>query len=195
MTNDNQFQQRIARITEMVQQVESLADPAARAVVCDLLQTVMELHGAGLERLMELLASRGTDGDRLIEELSLDPLLANLLILHGLHPHDFETRVRAGFEKAAASVRSQGGNLELLDTGDGVVRLQLHSNGHGCGAAALQKLVEDAIYAAAPDLSCLSIEGTAESPPSAIVPLEKLLSAPRSSSYEVQTDGITARHS
>jgi Fe-S cluster biogenesis protein NfuA len=177
MPADIQFQQRVQRITAMVEQVDSLADPAARAAVRDLLVAITEMHGAGLERVMEILVTRGREGQAVIEQLSSDPLLAPLLILHGLHPQDFETRVRSAFERVASSVRSQGGTLEFVAIEDGAVKLRLECNGHGCGASALRTLVEDAMYAAAPDLSSLSIEGATHGGASTIVPLEKLVNA------------------
>ncbi len=176
MPDDSRFQQRVQRISGLVQQVESLADPAARAVVRNLLQTVMEMQGAGFERVLEILAGQDQDGERLIGELCEDPLVASLLVLHGLHPLDFESRVRTAFEKLEPAVQSQGGKLELLGIGEDTVHLRLTAHGHGCGVSSLRKQVEDAMYAAAPDLSHLSIEdGTSHT---AIVPLEKLLSAP-----------------
>jgi Fe-S cluster biogenesis protein NfuA len=177
MAVDSEFQQRVQRITGLVQQVESLADPSARAVVHDLLQSLMEIHGAGLDRMLEIIVARGSEGERSIEQLSNDPLVSSLLILHGLHPQDFTTRVQAAFERAISSVRSQGGELELLEVRDGAVRVRLSANGHGCGVAALHTSVEDAFYAAAPDLVSLSIESAAGAAASAIVPLEKLLVA------------------
>jgi len=173
MRADIQFEQRVQRITGMVDEVESLADPAARALVRGLVEAITEMHGAGWERVLEILRARGRDGESVIEDLSQDPLVANLLILHGLHPQDFETRVRSAFERVASSIRSQGGALELLVIENGAVRLRLDSH-QGCGASALRTLVEDAMYAAAPDLSSLTIEGATKGGASVIVPLEKL---------------------
>jgi hypothetical protein len=84
---------------------------------------------------------------------------------------------------------------ELLAISDVVVCLRLHSNGHGCGASALRRQVEDAIYATAPDLSSLSIKGAEEVAASAIVPLEQLLSVPQSAAYEARRDRAPVRRS
>jgi len=178
MSIDSRFRDRVQRIAGMVQEIESLADPAARTVVRNLLHSLMEMHGIGLERILATIVTRDAQGERVIEELSNDPLVASLLILHGLHPQDFETRVRNAFERAASTVRLQGGVLEILGINEGIVHLRLTANGHGCGASSLRQLVEDAFYAAAPDLSSLLIEGEASSNASAIVPLEKLLASP-----------------
>jgi Fe-S cluster biogenesis protein NfuA len=74
-------------------------------------------------------------------------------------------------------VRKGGGELDLLGIEAGVVRLQLQVSGHGCGSTGrtLKKLVEDALYEAAPDMNRLIIEGLEEpAGSSGFVPLGKL---------------------
>ena len=56
----------------------------------------MELHGAGLDRLMEIVAQAGASGYALMDDFAGDDLVASLLLLYGLHPHDLETRVSEG---------------------------------------------------------------------------------------------------
>jgi Fe-S cluster biogenesis protein NfuA len=105
-------------------------------------------------------------------------LVASLLVLHGLHPLDLEARVSRAVDKLATRLRAQEGEVELLSTEHGAVRLRIRANGHGCGssAQAIKEMVEDAIYQAAPDLDSLVIEGAEEK--SGFVPLEMLQSAP-----------------
>ena len=58
MSNEKDFQQRVQRIGALVQEIESIADPAVRASTTQLVQLIMEFHGTGLDRALEILAKR-----------------------------------------------------------------------------------------------------------------------------------------
>ena len=64
-----------------------------RAAAKELVQLLMDLHGSGLERILEIVFQSGESGRRIIDELGEDPLVSGLLILYGLHPDDLQTRV------------------------------------------------------------------------------------------------------
>jgi hypothetical protein len=130
----------------------------------------MELHGAGLERTLEILRSSGDAGESILDSLGRDDLVSSLLVLYGLHPLSIEERVHQAIEKANRQMRSRNGTVELLGIDDGAVRLSLKANGHG---PALKEVVEAAIWQAAPDIASLVIDGGEEK--QAFVPLEMLL--------------------
>ena len=46
-------------------------------------------------------------------------MVGGLLMLHGLHPLDLETRVRQALDQVRPYLRSHGGNVELLGVSDG----------------------------------------------------------------------------
>jgi Fe-S cluster biogenesis protein NfuA len=98
--------------------------------------------------------------ENLVQKLGRDELVANLLILYGLHPLDLETRVGHALDKARVKLRPHEGEVELLGIQDGVVRLRIHANGHGCGSTpeALREIVESAVLQSAPDVVSLAIE-------------------------------------
>jgi Fe-S cluster biogenesis protein NfuA len=126
---------------------------------------------------MEIVAKNDESGQRTIDDLGRDPLVSSLLVLYGLHPLDVESRVAQAVERVRPQVRKGGGELDLLGIEAGVVRLQLQVTGHGCGSTGktLKKLVEDALYEAAPDMNRLIIEGLEEpAGSSGFVPLGKL---------------------
>jgi Fe-S cluster biogenesis protein NfuA len=84
------------------------------------------------------------------------------LVLHGLHPLDLETRVRRALESVKPRLGLHGGDVDLVDvTPDGVVKLRLEGNCHGCPSSqiTLKSSIEEAIYGAAPDVSALEVEG------------------------------------
>ena len=47
MADDRDFREDMQRIGGLVQEIESIADPAVRAATKDLVQSLMDLHGAG----------------------------------------------------------------------------------------------------------------------------------------------------
>ena len=123
MADDKDFQLKVQRIGELVGELEKIADPEARASAKALVQLLLDLHAAGLEQVMEIVAKNGEAGQRMIDELGRDPLVSSLLVLYGLHPLDLESRVAQAVEKVQPRVRKGGGELELLGNEDGVVRL------------------------------------------------------------------------
>lgn len=154
-THQTEFEQRLGRIDQLVQTLEASSDPALRSAAQELVQTLMELHAAGFDRTLTLIQQSGT-GTHLIQQLSLDPLVSGLLLLHGLHPVDLETRVLEALEKARPYLQSHGGNVELAGVDEqGVVRLRMKGTCHGCPSSALtlKSTIEEAIRQAAPDVT------------------------------------------
>jgi Fe-S cluster biogenesis protein NfuA len=174
MAAQPEFQQRLQSIERLLGEVDAAADPSLRSTVKELVQLVMDLHGAGLERMLELTRAAGGGGAGLMEKFSGDDLVASLLVLYGLHPLSLEARVNQALEKARARLRPHQGEIELLSVQDGAVRLMLRANGHGCGsnAEALKEIVENAVYQAAPDVVALIVEGAGDK--QGFVPLEML---------------------
>ncbi len=179
MSENKDLQHRIQRIGGLVQEIESIADPSVRASTKQLVQLLMEFHGAGLDRALEITAKTGDPGLRLIDELGRDPLVSSLLVLYGLHPDDLETRVNRAVERVRPKVQRNGGEVELLGIEDGVVRLRLGLTGHACAStgATLQAMVEEAIYEAAPDIVSILVEGLEGKPAEGFVSLDKLVAS------------------
>jgi Fe-S cluster biogenesis protein NfuA len=172
------FQQRMRKVEELVHEIESQADPLSRQNSIDLVSLLMELHATGLERLMELLAQQVLPGKQVVDRLADDPLVASLLLLHGLHPVDMQTRVVRALDKVRPYLKSHGGNVELLGIDDGVVRLRLEGSCNGCPSSSqtLKNSIEDAINEFAPDVLELRTEGvSAARPMGGFVPLEQLV--------------------
>jgi Fe-S cluster biogenesis protein NfuA len=165
------FQQRLQSIERLLGEIESAADPSLRTSVQELVQLVMDLHGAGIERMVELI--RAADGEGVVQKLGRDDLVASLLVLYGLHPLSLEDRVVQTLDKLRPRLKAREGDVELLRIQDGAVRLRLRANGHGCGSTgqALKEMVEDAVYQAAPDITALTVEGAE---PQSFVPLTTL---------------------
>ncbi len=174
---EKESQSRMQRVEELVQDIESWPDPNLRAKAVELVQSLMDFHSTGLEHMMEAVAESGEAGQRIFEDFARDGLVSSMLLLYGLHPVEFETRIVQALDKAQAHLRLHGGDVELLGITDGVVRLRIKGSGKTCGAssmAALKLAVEDAIYEAAPEVAAIEAEEVSPPPvPSGLVQLER----------------------
>lgn len=191
MAESRDFREEIQRIGGLVQEIEAIADPAVRAATKDLVQSLMDLHGAALEKALEIVAEAGKPGTALIDRLGRDSLVSSVLILYGLHPEDIATRVVKAVDRVRPQLRKQGCELELLGVVDGAIRLRVETGSHTCGSTAktVQAILEGALYDAAPDLTSLVIEGLEEKPASGFVALDKLMVGPGGSQVALGPHG------
>lgn len=185
------FRQDIQRIGGLVQEIESIADPAIRATTKDLVQSLMDLHGAAFEKALEIIAETREPGMSIIDRLGRDSLVSSVLILYGLHPEDLESRVVKAVDRVRQQLRKQGCEVELLGVNDGAIRMRVETGSHTCGSTAktVQATLEAAMYDAAPDLTSLVIEGLEEKPASGFVALDKLMGAAGSSPVDLGRHG------
>lgn len=154
------------QIEGLVRRVENLPDPEARASALALMQALMEFHGAGIERLMEIVADSGEPVAAIFDKFAADDLVGSLLLLYGQHPLALETRVTRALDKVRPYLDSHGGNVELIGIADGVVRLRMQGSCKSCPSSAmtLKLAIEEAIYVAAPDVVAIEAEGVTQQP-------------------------------
>ena len=176
MENEKDFQVRVQKIGELVQELDSIGDPAVRTRAKELVQSLLELHGAGLERILEVIFQNGEGGAQVIDKLGRDPLVSSLLILYGLHPDELHTRVERKLEDIGSKLRKAGAEAELIATEGGNVRVQVKIDQHACGSTArtVRSMIEDAMYEAAPDLKSIVIDGLEKPAASGFVALGAL---------------------
>lgn len=158
--------QSMEQVEGLIRKVENLPDAEARASALALMQALMEFHGAGIERLMEIVADTGEPGAAVFDKFAADDLVGSLLLLYGQHPLALETRVTRALDKVRPYLDSHGGNVELIGIADGVVRLRMQGSCRSCPSSAmtLKLAIEEAIYAAAPDVVAIEAEGVTEQP-------------------------------
>jgi Fe-S cluster biogenesis protein NfuA/nitrite reductase/ring-hydroxylating ferredoxin subunit len=163
LLDDQGLQERAARMETLLGEIESLQDPNARTKAAELVQVLLELYGEGLARMMEVVAE-GEERERIFEALAGDELVSHLLLLHGLHPLDVETRVIRALEEVRPYLQSHGGNVELLGIEGGVARVRMQGSCDGCPSSAvtLKLAIEEAVQKAAPDLEGIEAEGVTE---------------------------------
>ena len=157
---DRSFQERIDRIESLVAELEAVSDPVVKATAKELVASVMDLNAAAFERVVAVAARYGDAGSRLMDGLIRDEAVSSLLILYGLHPQDFETRVRSALKNFDG--------VKLVSIEEGRIILRMESRERS------ESTLRQAISTAAPDLVDLIIEGTAQS---GFVPLEALSGA------------------
>lgn len=151
------------RIGRLLEEVRSMASPPAWQRVDELIRLILELYGSGLSRIVEITAQGGPAAEALLDRFAQDELIASLLVLHGLHPDDFGTRVRQGLTRVRPYLSSHGGNVELVeaDEATGVVRLRMEGSCEACPSSTLtvKLAVEGAIREVAPEVSSIEVEG------------------------------------
>jgi Fe-S cluster biogenesis protein NfuA len=161
-----EFQARLQRLDALLQDVERLADPAAKAQVGEVVRALLDLHHAGLESILERLEGAGDPGAAVLDACARDDRAGGMLLLHGLHPLSLEERVLLALERVRPALRSHGGDVEMLGVDGGVVRLRLIGSCHGCASSAvtMKQTIEEAVVGHAPDAVGLEVEGVVGEP-------------------------------
>ena len=156
----------VERLGELLERLESVGDPAARATAEDLVSTLMEIYGEGLERIFDALTEE-TPAVAVRDALLDDGVVASLLLIHGLYPVDLETRVREAVDALRPQVLAEGGKIDLVSLDDGVAQFLLEEapgSSSGCAAesATLEMDLIGALEQAAPDLLGVELLSAAE---------------------------------
>jgi Fe-S cluster biogenesis protein NfuA len=156
---DTEARDRVAKLEALLEGLELLDGPA-RERATEAVQALVELYGAGLERIVAEVAEHDRDGE-LAEALAADELISHLLLLHDLHPVPVEARVHGALDDVRPYLESHGGDVELLGLEDGVVRLRMEGSCSGCPSSTvtLKLAIEEAIYKAAPEVTVIEAEG------------------------------------
>jgi len=145
----------IGRVEELTAELETIEDGPARRCAEELTSAVMEMYGAGLERIMEALEQAPEVRDQVAD----DGVVASLLLIHDLYPVPLEERVHQALGRVRPYMESHGGDVELLGIDDGVVRLRLQGSCSSCQAsqATLELAVKQALEELAPDLEGMDV--------------------------------------
>jgi Fe-S cluster biogenesis protein NfuA len=157
------------RIEQALAELQAGADQRSIDLAEELLRLVTELYGAGLARVVEIIAARAPD---LVDDLTADELVASLLLVQGLHPEPLDVRVEAALHNVRPLLAQHGGDVELLAVDDelGAVKLRLLGSCDGCpsSAATLRGAVEVAITEAAPEVTRIVVEESEPKPQPAV---------------------------
>ena len=144
------------RVEALLAELRSQAGPRVAATADERVSCLVELYGAGLARITEIVGE-DESGPKLMDKLVADPLVESLLLVHDLHPLDTSTRVRQAVEEVLPQLGSHAGNVEYLGLDEaGVLRLRLEQS--GCSADTVRDLIEKAVAGAAPEAAGVAIE-------------------------------------
>jgi Fe-S cluster biogenesis protein NfuA len=177
VANGGAFQDQIRQLGKLIAQFDQFPDGPQKAACKELVQLLMDVHGEGLERVMEIVFEDEHSGAAIVDNLARDSVVSSLLVLYSLHPDDLETRVRRAVERMRPRLRKLASSAELMRIHEGVARVQVSTTGHSCGSSAkdLRTIVEDCVYEFAPDVVALEILGLEEPSSSGFVALDSLL--------------------
>lgn len=130
--------------------------------------------------MMEITFSQDAAGAELIDRLGADRTVSSLLVLHGLHPDPMETRVQQAITQLAGELRKQDVEVQLLAIDEGNVRILARTNAHACGSTAgtVRASIEEAVFAAAPEIASLTIEGLEPKSARGFVGINQLIGTP-----------------
>jgi len=165
LLDDQELRERVGRIETLLREIESFEDPNARAKAAEMVQTLLDLYGEGLARIVDHAAELGSR--ELKDALLDDELISHLMLLHGVHPVDIETRVLGALDEVRPYLESHGGNVQFLGIEGDKARVRLEGSCDGCPSSTmtLKLAIEEAIQKAAPELEGVEAEGVAEPPP------------------------------
>jgi Fe-S cluster biogenesis protein NfuA/nitrite reductase/ring-hydroxylating ferredoxin subunit len=147
----------------------------ARERTEQLVREVTDLYGAALKRVLDVALAADPD---LADRFAADDLVASLLLVHGLHPHDVARRVSDALDSVRPYLGSHGGDVSLLGVDDGVVRLQFQGSCKSCPSSAvtLELAVEDAVRAAAPEIASIEVVAAEKNSSPSVIPAPSLMS-------------------
>src|SRR6267143_3525464 len=155
------------RIEVLLGELRSMAPPQVGAKVEEVVGLLVELYGAGLERILEVVNEDADTATPILKRFTDDKFIESLLVLHGIHPVDVDTRIEAALDQARPYLGSHAGGVEYLGVDDdGVAHLKLEGSCHGCPSSTVtvKLTLEQAIAEAAPEVIRVQVEGVAEAP-------------------------------
>jgi len=150
-----------SRIQQLVEQLETALDPAARAMFQECMESVLNFYGHGLRRVLQIASKPGENGRSVYDAIVQDTIVRSLLLIHDLHPSDLETRLREALNRVRPYLESHGGNVELVGLEGDFARLRLQGTCKGCASSTvtLELAIKNAIEEACPELSGFEVEG------------------------------------
>lgn len=177
MASDGEFQEQVRQLGKLVAQFDELPDGVTKTAATELVQLLMDVHGRGLERVMEIVFDSGDSGPTIIDKLGQDSIVGNLLLLYSLHPDGLEARIQSALDRIRPRLRKLACSIELESVQESTVQVRLATSRHTCGSSTkdLRSIVEDGMYEFAPDVTSLEILGLEEPTPVGFVTLESLL--------------------
>lgn len=148
-----------AEIERLLEETGAHGAPGERARSQELVRLLMSLYGAGLSRILDVIRTEHGGPQAVLERFANDGLIASLLVLHELHPHPVDVRVRRALDTLQPHLPPKM-SLSVVEITHDAVRLRVASGPAGeSGAANLRASVERAVQEAAPEIVAIHIDG------------------------------------
>lgn len=157
------------RVDVLLKELAAAPNPIrAREKSEELVAVLVQMYGAGLARVLELVdEAAGEASPRIFERLAEDDFVSHLLILHGLHPRSVEERIEAALDRVRVYLHSHEGDVKLLRIEGDVAYLKMAGSCHGCPSSAqtMTMAIERAVMEAAPEIAAIRAEGVHDGAP------------------------------
>ncbi len=149
------------RVAQLIGALETLPDQSAASMARELVQLVLELHGSALATMLQAVAESDRAGA--LDVLLTDEAVEGVLLLHGLHPADFESRVGGALHRLHPHLALHGVKVESLECAGEAVRMNFAlveaTRYREDSAETIRREIEAALRAAAPDATRIDING------------------------------------
>ncbi|MGH9406967.1 MAG: hypothetical protein ACRD3D_14190 [Terriglobia bacterium] len=167
---------RAAEIEGQILRLESIADPATRALAMDLVASVLQLHATALDRLLRILKDQAGNKPSVFTAFDQDEIVRTVLLLHDLHPLTIRERV----DNAVGRLRLErlGARAEVVSAEQAGVKVRVFCS-PSCGSSTeeISSMLRAALDNAAPDANGIEIGLTG--PRRDFVPLDSIQLAAR----------------
>ena len=162
-----ELNQQSQHIQELIEEIDSLPDPATRKMMQECIQEIVSFYGHGLEKILRVISKGNSAAAKdIYNDLIEDSFISGLLLIHDLHPLDLKTRLYHALEKVRPYIDSHGGSVELVSLEDGIAKIKLSGSCKTCpsSGSTLELGIKQAIEENCPDLLDLQVEGITSSP-------------------------------
>ncbi len=195
MATGSEFQEQVRQLGKLITQFDEMPEGPQKTACKELVQLLMDVHGAGLDRIMEIVFESKGPGPAIVDQLGQDTVTSSLLLLYSLHPQDLETRVLQAIDRMRPRLRKLSCSVDLAGIIEGAVQVRVSVAGHSCGSSSqdIRDIVEESVFELAPDVASLEVLGLEEPSSSGFVALESLIGksliAPAHPAHSITTEG------
>ncbi len=142
-----QFHGRMQHIEELIAAIQEHGNPVVRASAAEMVRALLDVHRAGLAEMLAQIVRQGEPGQVILRGIVQDNLVSRLLLLHGLHPVDLETRIRQALDQVRPLLQRHAADVQLQKADHDAVRLRLTGGGDD-----VHRILEHAMLESAPDV-------------------------------------------
>lgn len=145
-------------IERILAEIGRIADPSMQSLLRELVASILDLHAAGLRRMLEIVSAIHPDGS-VGNAFEQDVLVRALLTLHDLGTLPPAQRIRRALEELQPYLHQTGAAATLLRLEEDAVQVQLSVPGNADQAAVehVRRRIEWALMESVPAMDCIEI--------------------------------------